>query len=260
MSYGNANDFGVADLHMHTTVSDGTMSPQAVVNEVIIRNMLSLKGGSGKIIDIIAITDHDAIEGATTAIEYLHDHYDETKLEIIIGAEISSRDGHILALDIKRNIPKDMNAEDTVDAIHDGGGIAIAAHPFAYIPFMKGLKGISRLIYDERVGPKLDAIEIRNANPTETVNNFLTQFINSRNFNKPVCGGSDSHFQSAVGKAYTIFPGKSKNDLFSALREGKTKAYGSVYGAPALYSYVRDRLRWKHFCLEDPLHRVYHDW
>lgn len=253
-------DYGLADLHMHTTVSDGTMSPQAVVNEVVIQNLIAEREGRRRIFDVIAITDHDAIQGATTAIEYLNDHYEAGTMDIIVGAEISSKDGHILALDIKKNIRKDLPALDTIKMIHEQGGIAIAAHPFAYIPFMKGLKGIGKLICDEKVGPELDAIEIRNANPTETINNFITQAVNSFYFRKPVCGGSDSHFQSAIGKSFTIFEGKTKEELLASLKSGKTKAKGYVYGLPALFTYVRDRLKWKNFCLEDPLHRVFHDW
>ncbi|NUN08378.1 MAG: hypothetical protein HUU54_04305 [Ignavibacteriaceae bacterium] len=252
--------FGSADLHMHTTVSDGTMSPQAVVNEVVIQNLISERSSGRRVYDVIAVTDHDAIEGATTAIEYLDSHYETGTLEIIVGAEVSSKDGHILALDIKKNVRKDMSALDTITAIHDQGGIAIAAHPFAYIPFMKGLKGIGKFIYDENIGPLLDAVEIRNANPTETINNLVTQFINSITFKKPVCGGSDSHFQSAIGKSYTIFEGRTKEDLFASIRAGTVRAKGYVYGLPSIYNYIRDRLKWKRFCLEDPLHRVYHDW
>lgn len=251
---------GIADLHMHTTVSDGTMSPQAVVNEVVIQNLIAERSGNGKIFDVIAITDHDAIQGALVAEDYLFTHFDKTVLQIIIGAEISSSDGHILALNIKKDIPANLSAEETIDAIHKQGGLAIAAHPYAYIPFLKGLKGIGKLIYDENVGRKLDAVEIRNANPTETINNYIAQLMNALYFNKPVCGGSDSHFQTAIGKAYTLFDGHTKEDLFSAIKHHSTKAGGNIYGPIAIYHYIHDRLKWKQFCLADPIHRVYHDW
>jgi len=256
----NNTQYGIADLHMHTTVSDGTMSPQAVVNEILIQNLLAQRKGKGIVFDIIAVTDHDTIQGGLVAKNYLADHYEYPDFQIIIGAEISSADGHILGLHLTKNIAPHMSAEDTIRAIHDQGGIAIAAHPYSYIPFLKELKGIGKLIYNERVAPYLDAVEIRNSNPTEIINNYIAQLVNYLHYKKPTCGGSDSHFQSAIGCTYTIFPGNTIEDLLSALKSGTTLAHGYVYGPLSVYSYLRDRLAWKHFCLEDPIHRVFHDW
>jgi predicted metal-dependent phosphoesterase TrpH len=252
--------YGAADLHMHTTVSDGTMSPQAVVNDVIINNLIAQKDPTRIKLDVIAITDHDSIQGGLVADDYLKTYFEDDPLQIIIGAEVSSKAGHILGLFLTKNIRPRMSAEDTIDAIHEQGGIAIAAHPYAYIPFLKELKGIAKLIYDKRIAPKIDAIEIRNSNPTEVLNNYITQIVNATHYKKPVCGGSDSHFQSAIGRAYTMFPGRSKEDLIKAIKNGTTKGYGNVYGPLAIYRYVKDRLEWKQFCMFDPIHRVYHDW
>ena len=46
----------LADLHMHTTASDGTLSPQALVNEVLLRQMLMPEPK----LRVIAVTDHDS--------------------------------------------------------------------------------------------------------------------------------------------------------------------------------------------------------
>jgi predicted metal-dependent phosphoesterase TrpH len=123
--------FSRADLHMHTTASDGTLSPQALVNAVLI-HQLKMKE---PVLRVIAITDHDTLAGAWTALEFQRALHAESDLEIIPGAEISSADGHILALNIKKNIPKRMSAAKTIAAIHEQGGLAIAAHPYAYFPF-----------------------------------------------------------------------------------------------------------------------------
>ncbi|HZT32012.1 MAG TPA: CehA/McbA family metallohydrolase [Bryobacteraceae bacterium] len=246
----------LADLHMHTTASDGTMSPQAVVNAVLLAQMQMPEPK----LRVIAVTDHDTLVGAWTALEFFASHHDDGELEIIAGAEISSADGHIVALNIRREVPKGMPARETIEAIHAQGGLAVAAHPYAYLPFLKELKGIKGLIADPVVGRLVDAVEVRNANPTETLNNFLTQWVNRRHLRRPEVGGSDSHFHSAVGRAATLFPGKSAADLLQAIREGTTRTVGSVYGPLALYQYVRDRLAWKRFCEQDPLVRVFHDW
>src|SRR5262249_51090936 len=145
---------------------------------------------------VIAITDHDTLAGAWTALDFQRALHAEADLEIIPGAEISSADGHILALNIKRNIPKRMSAAETIAAIHEQGGLAIAAHPYAYFPFIKELKGIKNLIKDPAVGRAVDAIEVRNANPTEFLNNHFTRWVNRSHLKRPEVGGSDSHFLS----------------------------------------------------------------
>ena len=251
--------FSAADLHMHTRSSDGVMSPYAVINDIVFSNYIAEKTGKGIKFKIIAITDHDTIEGGLVAKDYYDDMHGDNELEIIIGAELTSANGHIVALNLKENIPPKLSAQETIDAIHEQGGIAIAAHPYSYLPFLKEFKGVGKLIYDEVVGKKFDAVEIRNSNPTETINNHITEIINKRHFKNAVTGGSDSHFQSAIGKAFTIFPGNSKEELFDAIKNHTTKAWGYVYGPYALYKYVKDRLKWKNFCDEDPIKRVFHD-
>jgi hypothetical protein len=241
---------------MHTTASDGTMSPQAVVNAVLLAQLTT----HDPPLRVIAITDHDTLAGAITALDYLKTYHQDAELEIIVGAEISSADGHILGLNIRKNIPRDLPAAETIAAIHDAGGLAIAAHPYAYIPFLKGLKGMKGLIADSSVGATLDAIEVCNANPTELLNNHLTRWINSRNLGRPEVGGTDSHFLSALGRAGTVFPGKTVGDLLLAIRQGTTRAVGSVYGPFAILEYARDRLAWKQFCSLDPIKRSVHDW
>jgi hypothetical protein len=49
---------------------------------------------------------------------------------IILGSEVSTADGHLLALGIDKDVKKGMKAEETVEIIKDQGGVAIAAHPF----------------------------------------------------------------------------------------------------------------------------------
>src|SRR5207245_10600906 len=75
---------GRADLHMHTTASDGWPSPQQLVDHA---------RGTG--LDVIAATDHDTIEGALHAAEHAARG---TTLQVVIGEEQSDRDGHSHAL------------------------------------------------------------------------------------------------------------------------------------------------------------------
>ena len=75
------------DLHTHTTVSDGTDTPAQLVNKALAQGLATL-----------AITDHDAIAGWTSATQTLRGD-----LELVLGAEISclTKDGvsvHMLGL------------------------------------------------------------------------------------------------------------------------------------------------------------------
>ncbi|MBI3428759.1 MAG: PHP domain-containing protein, partial [Actinobacteria bacterium] len=96
------------DIHAHTTFSDGTDSPRALVKNAIIHG-----------IDILGITDHDSIAGweeATSAIR--------GKLKLVLGAEISTltKSGvsvHILGLlfdagDAKMQETLDRTREDRI--------------------------------------------------------------------------------------------------------------------------------------------------
>lgn len=67
---------GRADLHVHTTVSDGTYSPAQVV-EVAVRAGLSA----------VAITDHDALDGSALARRAA-----PASLEVISGVEVTAED------------------------------------------------------------------------------------------------------------------------------------------------------------------------
>lgn len=76
----------LADLHVHTTASDGTDSPEKVVS-------LSASIGLGA----VAICDHDTLEGTQPAVDEAQKH---PHLEILpaieLSAEINGREVHVL--------------------------------------------------------------------------------------------------------------------------------------------------------------------
>ena len=123
-----------ADIHIHTTFSDGLMTPEATVEYVAVETQLS----------VIAITDHDTIAGAVAARRYWHRHQrDFGHLDIIIGSEITSQDGDIVGLFLNDDVPAGMHAAETVQAIHAQGGLAIAVHPYSFLlpTVIRGVKG-----------------------------------------------------------------------------------------------------------------------
>ena len=84
---------GRADLHCHTHYSDGSDSPAAVVAEARRRRL-----------DVLAVTDHDTLDGALPAVDIARRPGVITGLEIVVGEEVTSLDGHILGLFLKRPV------------------------------------------------------------------------------------------------------------------------------------------------------------
>src|SRR5271157_1530456 len=82
---------GFADLHIHTIHSyDGTATVPAVLKHVADHTDL----------DVIAITDHDSLAGLQEGL-MLAPRYG---LEVIPGCEVTTSEGHLLALFIDRPI------------------------------------------------------------------------------------------------------------------------------------------------------------
>ena len=216
-----------ADLHVHTTYSDGTASPEDVLNYYALRSDCRL----------FAITDHDTLDGALRARDFSAEHPDlYGDLELILGEEVSSRDGHVLGLFLEEAIPPGMDAAETVAAIHNQGGIAVAAHPYTSWMRWAGLVGVGDLIREL----PFDAVETRNSNFTEVFSNRKAE----RNAGqKARVGSSDGHFLEAIGQCYTDFPGTTGTDLKRAILDKTTVPGGRCYGLITLARFVLSRLR-----------------
>jgi predicted metal-dependent phosphoesterase TrpH len=215
---------GKADLHMHTRYSDGRPTVRAVLDHVARRTRLG----------VIAITDHDTIEGALEARALQHCY----PFEIIVGEEVTSREGHILALFIKNRIPPRLSGIETIAAIHEQGGLAIAAHPFINAwsfgeqVEMQGVgKALARL--------RFDGVETDNSTPFMGLANWRARRFNRRYCRLPEVGNSDAHIVEAIGKSYTRFPGASAADLRLAIERGQTEARRTGYASRELYAYGR---------------------
>jgi predicted metal-dependent phosphoesterase TrpH len=203
-----------ADIHIHTTYSDGLMTPEAAVEYAATETDLR----------VIAITDHDTIAGGVAARRYwLRHRRDLGHLDVVVGSEITSRDGDVVGLFLDRDVPPGMSAAGTVAAIHAQGGLAIAAHPYSFL--LPGIvKGVGRQIH--RVA--FDGVETQNGTPTEFASNAVARWANRRR-GLPQVGGSDAHYLPTIGQAYTLFPGRTGTDLRRALQAGEVQAGGTVY-------------------------------
>jgi len=213
---------GRADLHMHTTASDGWPSPYELVDHARLCGL-----------DVIAVTDHDTMEGALRAAEYAAV---KRGLEVVIGEEVSSRDGHIVGLFLERRVRPGMSAAATVHAIHDQGGLAVAVHPFWRTQRrVRGgpVHGVGWLAAEL----EFDAIEVENATPGFYLFNQLARRLNL-GLGAAEVGGSDAHILDAMGRAYTMFPGRTAKALRTAIEKGRTIAGRRRYKAVGLMRYA----------------------
>ena len=202
---------GIADLHVHTLHSDGEDSPADV---------LAWAERIG--LDVVAITDHDAIDGALEAAGLAGGRVGGP--EVVVGEEVSSRDGHILALFIERVIKPDMSAEETVEAIHEQGGLAVAAHPYWRSTSLDH-KGRMYGLGDRIADIAFDAIEVINGGFTPSMigANRRAGWVAEALGRTPV-GGSDAHVKHALGWGHTRFAGASAQDLRRGIESGRTQA------------------------------------
>jgi predicted metal-dependent phosphoesterase TrpH len=213
---------GRADLHMHTTFSDGWPSP---------RDLVERAASIG--LNVIAVTDHDTTEGALRA---AHHAAGRRGLEVVIGEEVSSRDGHIVGLFLERRVRPGMSAAATVHAIHDQGGLAVAVHPF-WRTQRRVRGGVVHGVGWLAAELDFDAIEVENATPGFYFFNQLARRMNV-GLGAPELGGSDAHILDAVGRAYTGFAGRTAKALRTAIEKGSTSAGRTRYRPMGLMRYA----------------------
>src|SRR5579885_2591001 len=113
----HSGKLGRADLHMHSTYSDGIGTIQQVLDYTQEHTNL----------DVIALTDHDVIEGSLRARDlWARGSY---RFDFIVGEEVSTKEGHLLGLFLEKRVPAGLSMERSIELIHEQGGLAVVAHP-----------------------------------------------------------------------------------------------------------------------------------
>ncbi len=167
-----------ADLHVHTMYSND--------GKTTMEELLEYAERAG--IGCIAVTDHNSFE----AYGHLKDN---GRIIIIPAEEVSSAEGHIVALGIDRLIPRDLPIKETIDLIHEAGGYAIAAHPYRWW---------SGLGEENTVNNPFDAIEALNGRSVRKDNRRSEDL--ARRSGKPFTAGSDAHTPEHIGDGVVELP------------------------------------------------------
>ena len=207
-------ELGKADMHLHTLYSDGTASVQAVLDHVEQHTNL----------DVVAITDHERIDGALRARE-LHDA-GAYSFELVVGEEITTRRGHVLALFIHERIPALRPLPETLERIHDQGGIAVAAHPMAPLTPSLGARSLLQAHRSTDPRHRLDAVEMFNPSAAGRARRSARDRLNDTVLQLAAVGNSDAHVLEGIGTAWTWFPGASAAEYRAAVEARATTPDG----------------------------------
>src|SRR5579859_7781312 len=207
---------GKADLHMHSTHSDGSGTIEQILDHV--QHATDL--------DVIALTDHDVVEGALRARDlWTKGSY---RFDFIVGEEISTREGHLLALFIEKRIAPGLSMERSIDLVHEQGGLAIVAHP---------LNRVFRHSCQRRVLDRihassdvwLDGIETWNASFCGIGANRVAMHANRVEYGWAEVGNSDAHTLNSIGRGCTWFEGQSAMDVRATIEAGLSAPGGRLW-------------------------------
>ena len=222
------------DLHCHTSASfDSIASPRAVAAAAARRGITHL-----------AITDHDRIEGALEARENAPDG-----IEILVGEEVRTRDGDLIAVFLREAVPPGMSAAETIAAVREQGGLVGIPHPFDR--FRGSLSKGEHPSGLEALAASVDWIEAWNARVMLGDGNERATEL-ARKVGIPGVAVSDAHSTIEVGIAATILDGdpSTPSGLLAALTgdlellRGRASAYVRVVTPAAkLVQRIRGRRR-----------------
>lgn len=197
-----------ADLHIHSTHSDGLATIPEILQHAQDNTDLS----------VIAITDHNTIEGALLA-KSLEAEYG---VEVVVGEEVSTAAGHVIGLFIEEHIPAGMSVVETIAAINEQGGVTMIPHPFSaqgiFGPF--GVRGFGAALNELA----FQALEVYNSMPFLVYANRVAATVFTGGQGIAATGGSDAHVVQGIGKGYTLFRGSSAAELRASIDALETRA------------------------------------
>jgi len=220
---------GRADLHIHTLASDGTAGVVEILEHVERDTEL----------DVIAITDHERVDAGLAGRAIARDR--GLRVEVIVGEEVTTLGGHLLALWIEQPIKPFRSLRSTIAEIHELGGIAIPAHPLVPYPLCAQGFVLRRLLAD---APRFHPDGIEAFNPTTLGRPWherVVRFADEHGLAK--VGSSDAHALEAVGAGYTTFQGHDGAALRAAILDRSTHFHGTFHPTVSQLGTFRAQLR-----------------
>ncbi len=208
---------GKADLHIHSGAGDGLPAVYEILDYVEKETDL----------DLIAITDHDLIDGSLEARDLVAKG--GYRFQLLVGMEITTLEGHLLAYDLEEPVRMLQPLTRTIELVHEQGGFCIVPHPMSWLTLSLQRWSIERILRDPREEIRLEGLEILNPNLVGRVSYERVMALNEQRFHLSELGGSDAHLLSMIGQAYTFFPGRTAEDFRQALESRTTRAEGEFF-------------------------------
>ena len=227
------------DFHVHAFPGDGALPPWALRHE-------AARAG----LDVFTISNHNRV--STGRIARWMSRLSDGPI-VIVGQEVTARGFHVIAAGIEERVSWETSPAAVVRAVHEQGGIAIAAHPVRRFWPAWNDEALGILDGYERAHPVID-IEKARAD--------LASFDGRIRALRPdiaAIGSSDFHWTGSIGwcRTYVLARERTAAGVVEAVRAGRTVAAdrrGHLYGDPALVNAVEaaggfipppaERLRW----------------
>lgn len=177
-------------------------------------------------LSLIAIAEHDDLAAALAAREaWSRGRY---RFEVILAEEVTTLEGHLLALFIEEPVASLQPLEPTLAAVHRQGGLCVIPHPMSWLTRSVGQRSIERILRESDGAAPFDGIEFGQS-PAARVTRKKAQRLNRERYHLAELGGSDAHFLQAIGSARTVFEGTAAGDLRTAIESGTTRAEDGRY-------------------------------
>jgi predicted metal-dependent phosphoesterase TrpH len=192
------SSFIKVDFHSHTSFSkDSQTSPERIIAAARRRGL-----------DRLVITDHNSIGGAQVAQRLAPDL-------VIVGEEIETQAGEILASFVTEEIPRGLPVKEVIRRLRQQGAFISVSHPFDHS------RSGFLLIDLNDIAPLVDAIEVFNARCVFARTNQLAQEY-ARAHHLAGTAGSDGHIAWEVGRTYLqVPPFNSAEELRQVIAQGE---------------------------------------
>jgi hypothetical protein len=190
-----------ADFHVHSEHSKDCM--------VRVPDILERARTLG--IDIIAITDHNSLDGGLQGLA-LADQYG---VRVIAGEEVKTAEGEVIGLFLAQSIPAGLSFAETLAAIKRQGGVVYVPHPFDRLHTVPSYTLLREHVAD------IDVMEVFNARLAFPSFNERAELFAQR-YRIPAAAGSDAHVLPGLGTALTgMADFRGPEDFAAALADSR---------------------------------------
>jgi predicted metal-dependent phosphoesterase TrpH len=187
------------DFHVHTCYSKDSLTSLEEVIEACRKRGL----------DKVAITDHNTIAGAVALLEMAPDL-------VIVGEEIKTDVGEIIAYFLKEEVPKGLPLQEAIARVREQDGVVSVSHPLDRL--RREAMGLTHLL---SIIEQVDALEAFNARTTFPSDNHRVLDL-AHEWGLLVTAGSDAHVAWEIGHAYVEMPPfNDKEEFLHSLAQGQ---------------------------------------